>query len=391
MSAKCKYGDEESSEVVACEYDRQTGAIVCPQPHKRAGAPQTLERVEMDVRFINDEGKETKGKLVAKYEDGSDEPLLGDKTSTAARDTQRKREDNAARLRRACGRNLAVTFADVTGEFIGTLFLTLVICSVIAASIVTGAQAGLWQVAIVCGLGVGLSIYCTAHVSDAHLNPAITLAFAIVRWKVFSWKKILPYVTAQMLGGICAGGIVYGIFANAIREFEQEQNITRGQKGSELTAMLFGEYFPNPELFEHNSTTSYRVVSSLEAMLVEAWGTSILAFVIFALTGSENSTVGNGSNKVAVPILIGATVSVIISLYAPLTQAGLNPARDFGPRIVAALAGWGGIAIPGPRRGFWVYIVGPLIGAPLAAAFYDWVVTRAVKLAQRAKSQMKET
>jgi glycerol uptake facilitator-like aquaporin len=62
---------------------------------------------------------------------------------------------------------------------------------------------------------------------------------------------------------------------------------------------------------------------------------------------------------------------VLISLFAPITQAGWNPARDFGPRVVAFLAGWGDIAIPGPRNGFWVYIVGPLVGGPIGAAVYD--------------------
>ncbi|MCE2457412.1 MAG: aquaporin [Dehalococcoidia bacterium] len=64
----------------------------------------------------------------------------------------------------------------------------------------------------------------------------------------------------------------------------------------------------------------------------------------------------------------------MISLFAPLTQAGWNPARDFGPRIVAFLAGWGSIAIPGPSNGFWVYIVGPMIGAPIGAAVHEYLL-----------------
>ena len=78
----------------------------------------------------------------------------------------------------------------------------------------------------------------------------------------------------------------------------------------------------------------------------------------------HSTTIGSGKHKVPVPILIGATVMVLISLYGSLTQAGLNPARNLGPRIVAAMAGWGKIAIPGPRNGFWVYVVGPLFGGP---------------------------
>ena len=75
--------------------------------------------------------------------------------------------------------------------------------------------------------------------------------------------------------------------------------------------------------------------------------------------------------SVVIPGLIGFTVAMNLALYAPLTQAGWNPARDFGPRVVAYFAGWGKIAIPGPRGGFWIYIVGPFIGGILAGGFSE--------------------
>jgi len=65
----------------------------------------------------------------------------------------------------------------------------------------------------------------------------------------------------------------------------------------------------------------------------------------------------------------------LIAITAPLTQTGINPARDFGPRIIAYLAGWGHIAIPGPRGGFfWVYILAPLLGGAIAAACFRVVI-----------------
>ena len=76
--------------------------------------------------------------------------------------------------------------------------------------------------------------------------------------------------------------------------------------------------------------------------------------------------------------MIGALVGVNLSLYAPITQAGWNPARDFGPRIVAALAGWGEVAIPGTRNGFWVYILAPVVGAVFGGALYDLVLGRSL-------------
>ena len=81
------------------------------------------------------------------------------------------------------------------------------------------------------------------------------------------------------------------------------------------------------------------------------------------------------------PLLIGFTVAILISLFAPLTQAGLNPARDFGPRLVAFFAGWGSVAIPGPNSGFWVYIIGPLVGGPVGAAVYEFLLRPGLKSA----------
>lgn len=275
------------------------------------------------------------------------------------------------------------TLTDITGEFAGTFFLTLVICTSVATSVVAQAGVSLLHVALVCGIGVAVSIYCTSHVSEAHLNPAVTLAFALVRPRLFSWRKVAPYVLAQMLGGVCAGAVLYAFYRHAIAQFEETRGLARGEEGSELTAMMFGEYFPNPSMFNHSLPEEQGVVSAVEAMFIEAWGTGILVFVIFCLTDKQNTTVGGGRNKVIVPLLVGATISLLISLYAPLTQAGWNPARDFGPRIFAALAGWGRIAIPGPRNGFWVYIVGPLLGGPLAASIYDFLVAQAVRLAKK--------
>ena len=284
-------------------------------------------------------------------------------------------------------KKLALLLVAVVGEFIGTFILTLAICTVVTTSVVTGAQVGLWQVAVVCGLGVSIAIYTTAHLSDAHLNPAITLAFALVRWKSFSWKRIVPYVISQMLGGVMAGAVLYALYGDAIALFEEKYDIDRGSNDSTLTAMLFGEYFPNPALYNHSLPSSYDVISPVEAMLVEAFCTSVLAFVIFSLTDKQNCTVGTESNKVLVPLVIGITVAVMISICAPLTQVGMNPARDFGPRIFAAFAGWGSIAIPGPRYGFWTYIVGPIIGAILGAILNDWLLSYVLHLS---KTQDKE-
>ena len=229
---------------------------------------------------------------------------------------------------------------------------------------------GLWQVAVVWAFGVALAIYATANVSGAHLNPAISLAFAIFRRSEFSARMLTLYWTAQLLGAILAGISVLVIFAPFIERFESVNGIVRGEDGSQRSAMMFGEYFPNPDVYGTGEAAA-GLISPAGAAFVEGFGTAILALVIFSLTDRRNAGL---STKNMTPLLIGFTVAALISLFAPLTQAGWNPARDLGPRIVAFFAGWDSIAIPGPSNGFWVYIVGPMIGAPVGAAVHELLI-----------------
>ena len=251
------------------------------------------------------------------------------------------------------------------GETLGTFILVLFGTGSVAAAVFTGAQIGLWQVAAVWGFGVTIAIYVSGAVSGAHLNPAVSLAFVIFRRDQFPLDRLFAYWGSQLLGAVLAGIVVLIIFNPFINQFETDNGIVRGAEGSQKSAMAFGEYFPNPAMFDSLS------ISPFHAFAVEAFGTAILAMVIFALTERRNA--GIPTNGMA-PFFIGFTVAALISLFAPITQAGWNPARDFGPRIVAALAGWGEIAIPGPEGGFWVYIVGPLVGAPIGALIYKLVI-----------------
>lgn len=256
------------------------------------------------------------------------------------------------------------------GETVGTYILVLFGIGSVAAAVATGAQMGLWQVAVVWAFGVALAIYVTANVSGAHLNPAVSLAFAIFRRSDFSFRMLPLYWAAQLLGAVLAGVTVLAIFSPFIVRFESDSGITRGEAGSQLSAMMFGEYFPNPAMYGTGPDAA-ALISPAGAAFVEGFGTAILALVIFSLTDRRNAGL---STKNMTPLLIGFTVAALISLFAPLTQAGWNPARDFGPRIVAFFAGWGSIAIPGPSNGFWVYIVGPMIGAPVGAAIHEFLV-----------------
>lgn len=251
------------------------------------------------------------------------------------------------------------------GEFLGTFLLVLFGTGAVAVAVLFQAHAGLLQVAVVWGIGVSLAIYATRHLSCAHLNPAVSLGMVLA--KRMRARLLLWYWGSQLLGGIAAGVVVFALFHANIAEYEALHQITRGSPDSIQTAMMFGEYFPNPGFASSGPT-----VGLGSAMLAEAIGTFLLVIMIFVLT--EGCNVGRPGNDLA-PVFIGATVTAIISFIAPLTQAGINPARDFGPRLVAYAAGWGAAAIPGPQGGFFlVYITAPLLGGAFAALCFSLIV-----------------
>lgn len=251
-------------------------------------------------------------------------------------------------------------------EAIGTFILVFFGVGAVHAATLTGAQVGIWQVAVVWGMAISLAIYATGAVSGAHMNPAMTLAFAALRG--FPRRKVLPYALSQLAGAVVGAAVLYVLFQGALAHFEAARGILRGRPGSELSAMVYGEYFPNPGLVAAGSLAA-QSVSLLQAMLAEGIGTAFLAFFVFAVTDRRNPGRPAG---IGAPLGIGLAVSIIISIVAPLTQAGLNPARDFGPRLFAFFAGWGEVAIPGPRGGFFtVYILSPLVGGLVGATIYE--------------------
>ncbi len=255
-------------------------------------------------------------------------------------------------------------------EALGTMILVFFGVGAVNTAVVTGAQVGLWQVAVVWGIGIALAIYTAAPVSGAHINPAITVAMAV--WRGFPRGKVLPYIGAQLVGAFCGSLILYGLFRGAIAHFEGVNGIVRGAPGSQLSAMVFGEYFPNPAVMG-TTAEAFHQVSHATAMLAEAVGTAFLACFVFALTEPRN----HQAPRFLAPLFIGLTVAIIISIVAPLTQAALNPARDLGPRLLSYLLGWRDIAIPGPRSGFFtVYILSPIIGAVVGAGVYHALVRR---------------
>jgi MIP family channel proteins len=255
-------------------------------------------------------------------------------------------------------------------EMAGTYVLVFFGVGAVHTAVLTGAQSGLWQVAIVWGIAIALAIYAIGAISRAHMNPAITVVFAT--FGRFPIRKVPWYFLAQLMGAFLAAATLYALFHGIIAQYELGKGIVRGMPGSELSGMIYGEYFPNPSLALAKSLPL--PVSMAQAIFAEGIGTAFLAFFVFAVTDEQNPGRPSGT---LLGVFIGLAVSIIISIIAPLTQAGLNPARDFGPRLFAFLSGWGRIAIPGPRGGFFsVYIVAPIVGAVPGAGVYQFIFQR---------------
>lgn len=253
------------------------------------------------------------------------------------------------------------------GELLGTFIMVLFGCGSVAVSVLFNSHQGLFQIAIVWGIAVSLAIYATRHLSCAHLNPAVSLAMVVS--KRMTVKKLPTYLLAQFIGAFLAGLVLYILFNPSIIVVEKTRQILRGTTESMEIAKMFGEYYQLP--------SSTAAVSMSLAMVAEAFGTFLLVLMIFFLT--EGCNLGRPDNNMS-PIFIGLTVTSIICLIAPLTQAGLNPARDFGPRLVAWIFGWKDAAFPDKTGGFFfVYILAPLLGGQVSALLFTHVMEPLMK------------
>ncbi|HLC16256.1 MAG TPA: MIP family channel protein [Thermodesulfovibrionia bacterium] len=260
-------------------------------------------------------------------------------------------------------------FHDFAGEFIGTFMLVFFGCGSVAVTVLFSAHVGLFQVALLWGIGVTLSIYATRHLSCAHLNPAVSIAMVLCRRMAFS--RLPVYLAAQFVGAFVAAGMLYMVFGSSITEYERIHEILRGSQESVRTAMMFGEFYPNP------AAGQAAVVTTTIAFVAEAIGTGILVFMILALT--EDCNLGRPDSSFA-PFFIGLTVTALISVIAPLTQAGLNPARDLAPRLFSMLAGWGKAALPDDNYGFLtVYVLGPVVGGAAASLIFTGIIEPLMK------------
>ncbi|MGZ4327462.1 MAG: MIP/aquaporin family protein [Solirubrobacteraceae bacterium] len=203
------------------------------------------------------------------------------------------------------------------------------------------------------GFAVAFAVYVAGGISGAHINPAVTLAFAARRG--FPWRKVPGYIAAQLVGAFLGALLVYIVYKGAIDSYERANHITRGAVNSVPTYSIFAT-FPAKYLGNWIGPVVDQVI-----------GTAFLVAFVFAVVDEVNQPVRAN----LAPIVIGFVVVAIGMSFGANAGYAINPARDFGPRLFAWIAGWGKIAIPGNYGNvnsyLWIPIVGPFVGGLVAA------------------------
>jgi glycerol uptake facilitator len=211
-------------------------------------------------------------------------------------------------------------------------------------------------------IAVAMAVWVAGGVSGAHINPAVTLAFAARR--KFAWNKVLPYWGAQVAGAFVGAALVLLVYTNAINAFNTIAHTPRNGGHALATFSIFAT-FPAP--YFHGGYAG--------PLIDQIVGTAFLLIFVVALIDTRNTAVGSN----LAPLAIGLAVAAIGMSYGPNAGYAINPARDFGPRLLAFFAGWGQTALPGSYHllgvGFsnywWIPIVGPLIGGVIGVVIYD--------------------
>lgn len=244
---------------------------------------------------------------------------------------------------------------ELIAEFIGTLVLMLFGHGVVAMVTLFGSGApgeivhgGYTNITLAWGLGVTMGIYIAGRITGAHLNPAVTIAMAIYR--DFPWRKVAPYILVQTLAAFCSAAVVYWNYHPAFLAFDPNL---------EKTAGIFTTFPAYPEI-------------PFAGLLDQTIGTGLLMLLILAITDERNQP--PGANMGA--LMVGLIVVAIGMSFGGLHGYAINPARDFGPRLFTAVAGFKNNGLTDGTRVFWIPIVGPILGAILGAATYDFGIRR---------------
>jgi aquaporin Z len=218
-------------------------------------------------------------------------------------------------------------------EAIGTFWLTFAGCgSAVIAAGFPQVGIGLLGVALTFGLSVVTMAYAIAHISGAHLNPAVTVGLAA--GGRFPAGQVLPYIVAQVIGAIVASGVLY-LIASGAAGFD----LAKG-----FASNGYGEHSPG----------HYNLVACLISEVVM---TMVFLFIIMG------STHGKAPAGFA-PLAIGLTLTMIHLVSIPVTNTSVNPARSTGPALF--VGGWA-------LQQLWLFWVAPLVGGVLGGVLYRWL------------------
>jgi glycerol uptake facilitator protein len=228
-------------------------------------------------------------------------------------------------------------------EVIGTAILILLGDGVVAATLLnhSKAQNGGWIViAWGWGMAVAMAVFAVGQFDGAHLNPAVTLGFAVIGNT--PWGDVPKYIGGEFVGAFIGAVLVFGAYSNHWRPTEDP--------GLKLAVF----------------STAPAIRNTVANFITEVIGTFVLVFGVLAIF-ADKATVASGLGALLVGLLV---LAIGLSLGGP-TGYAINPARDLGPRIAHAL-----LPIPGKGPSDWGYawipVVAPLVGGALGALCFDW-------------------
>jgi glycerol uptake facilitator protein len=270
-------------------------------------------------------------------------------------------QSGGTRLRRSTAGELV---AELVGTFVLICFGDGVVAMAVAALNQSGrgsqifAASGDWLIiAWGWGFAVAFAVYVAGGISGAHINPAVTVGFALRRG--FPWRKVPGYIAAQVIGAFLGALLVYIVYKAAIDSYERAHDITRGQPDSVPTFSIFATF---PAAYFH---------TWLGPFIDQVVGTAFLVAFVFALVDGRNQP----PKANLAPLIVGFVVVAIGLSFGANAGYAINPARDFGPRMFAWIAGWGEVAMPGNYGNvsgyLWIPIVGPFLGGAIGAVVYD--------------------
>jgi len=270
------------------------------------------------------------------------------------------------------------------GEFFGVLVFVFFTTAAGAAKATGSPTASLVDVTLVSGLGLAAAILLAGPRSGGHLNPALSFAVALFRRGSLPLWELPIFVAAQVGGALAGAALTYALYHAPLAAVEAAAGMDRGGGGAVGTASVFFCTFPSagaalpggPSAASGGAPATGwppALVGSGTAFLSEALGAAVLAAVVSAVLDAR-AVAHLGQETGVRAVAIGLVVFLLEVVLGPISSGCFNPARDLGPRLVAAAAGYA-VAFPGDRGHVWVYLVAPLLGASVGVLLYDWVLS----------------